>query len=50
MSIMLKIVLGIGVILLGLGSTCVTIAALFQPMEYKGDGKVPKDDAWDESI
>jgi len=42
--------LGIGVILLGLGSTCVTIAALLHPMEYKGDGKVPKDDAWDASI
>ncbi len=38
MPIMLKIVLGIGTVIMGLGSICVTIAALFPPKEYKGDG------------
>ena len=41
---------GIGAVVLIIGSTLVTIAALFPPKEYKGDGKVPKDDTWDESI
>lgn len=32
------------------GALAVTIAALFPPKEYKGDGKLPKDATWDESI
>lgn len=36
----MKIVLGIGaVVLIIIGSTLVTIAALFPPHEYKGEGK-----------
>ena len=50
MSILTEIVFGIGAVVLIVGSTLVTIAALFQSKEYKGDGKVPKDDTWDESI
>lgn len=50
MSLLTKIALSIGAIILILGSTLVTIAALFPPKEYKGDGKVPKPDTWDESI
>ncbi len=38
----MKIVLCIGGVLLVVGSTLVTIAALFPPREYKGDGKVAK--------
>lgn len=30
--------------------TLVAIATLPTPKEYRGDGKVPKDDTWDESI
>ena len=41
MSLLTKIALGIGVVILVIGSTLVTIAALFQPRDYKGDGKVP---------
>ena len=41
MSHLTKIALGIGVVILVIGSTLVTIAALFPPREYKGDGKVP---------
>lgn len=40
MSLLMKIVLGVGAVLLALGSICVTVAVLFQPKEYKGDGKV----------
>ena len=50
MSLLTKIALGLGAILLILGSTLATIAALFPPKEYKGDGKLHKDSAWDESI
>ena len=41
MSFLTKIVLSIGAVILVIGSTLVTIAALFPPKEYKGDGKVP---------
>ena len=50
MSLLTKIALSIGAVILIVGSTLVTIAALFPPKEYKGDGKRPKDSAWDESI
>ena len=50
MSLLAKVALSIGTVLLIIGSTCVIIAALFQPREYKGDGKVYNDDTWDESI
>lgn len=50
MSLLIKIALSIGAILLVLGSTLVTIAALFPPKEYKGDGKTDKQSTWDESI
>ena len=50
MSLLTKIALSIGGVILIVGSTLVTIAALFPPKEYKGDGKVPKDSTWDESI
>ena len=49
-SIVMKIALCIGGVSLVVGSTLVTIAALFQPSEYKGDGKTDKSDVWDESI
>ena len=39
MSILVKIGLGIGAVLLIVASICVTIAALFPPKEYKGDGE-----------
>ena len=42
MSVIMKIALCIGGALLVVGSTLVTIAALFSPREYKGDGKVAK--------
>ena len=32
------------------GALAVTIAALFPPKEYKGDGKIDKQNIWDESI
>ncbi len=41
-TVVMKIVLCIGGVLLVVGSTLVTIAALFPPREYKGDGKVAK--------
>ncbi len=46
----MKIVLGIGAVLLVLGSVCVTMAALFQPKEYKGDGRNHASYGWDGSI
>lgn len=49
-SIVMKIALCIGGVLLVVGSTLVTIAALFPPEDYKGDGKADKSDVWDESI
>lgn len=45
----MKIVLGIGAVVLIIGSTLVTIAALFPPHEYKGEGKAGEN-IWDESI
>ena len=50
MPLLTKIALSIGVVLLILGSTCVIMVALFQPREYKGDGKADGSDTWDESI
>ena len=50
MSFIMKIILGIGAVMLVLGSICVTIAALFPPKEYKGDGRKSASDQWDESI
>ena len=50
MSIFMKILFGVCAVLMVAGSICVIIAALFQPREYKGDGKSPKGDTWDESI
>ena len=41
-TVVMKIVLCIGGALLVVGSTLVTIAALFSPREYKGDRKVAK--------
>ena len=46
----MKIAFSLGAVMLILGFACVTIAALFPPREYKGDGKVSKSDVWDESI
>lgn len=40
MSIVIKIGIGVGTAILIAASVCVTIAALFQPKEYKGDGKL----------
>lgn len=50
MSLLIKIALSIGAVLLILGSTLVTIAALFPPKEYKGDSKIDRQATWDESI
>ena len=51
MSILIKIGIGIGAVILLVGSALVTIAALLPPKEYKGDGKAQTDgDKWDESI
>lgn len=48
---MIKLASGIGVAFLLLCSVFVTIAALFPPKEYKGDGRVDaRRDMWDESI
>ena len=49
MSMIMKIALCVGGVLLVVGSTLVTIAALFQPKEYKGDGKTDKSDMIGES-
>ena len=46
----MKIALGIGAVIMVIGSTLVTIAALFPLKEYKGDGKTDKSDTWDETI
>lgn len=43
MSILMKIALGAGATVLIVASVCVTIAALFQPKEYKGDGKLSQE-------
>lgn len=50
MSLLIKIALSIGAVILIIGSTLVTIAALFPPKEYKDDGKIDKQNIWDESI
>ena len=50
MSLIIKIALGLGATLLIIGVTLVTIAALFPPKEYKGDGKTDNPSTWDESI
>ena len=50
MSIIAKVAAGIFAVLMILGSACVTIAAIFPPKEYKGDGKTDKQDACDDSI
>ena len=50
MSLLTKIALSICAVILVVGSTLVTIAALFPPKEYKGDGKTDKHSTWDESI
>ena len=47
MSILVKIGLGIGAVLLIIVSICVTIAALFPPKEYKGDGEMSDSDLCD---
>ena len=39
MSILVKIGLGIGAVLLIVASICVIIAALFPPKEYTGESK-----------
>ena len=39
MSILMKIVLGIGAVLLIVGSTCITIAALWKSRTNSGEGK-----------
>ena len=39
MSILMKIGIGIGAVVLIIASICVIIAAIFPPKEYKGDGK-----------
>ena len=51
MSILIKIGLCIGGVILFVGSVLVTIAALFPPKEYKGDSKTGTGvDKWDETI
>ena len=50
MSLLTKIALYIGAVILILGSTLVTIAALFPPKEYKGDRKTDKQSTRDESM
>ena len=49
MSLLTKIALGVGAVILVIGSALVTIAALFPPKEYKGDGTVPNAKNKDES-
>ena len=39
MSVIMKIVLGVGAALLIIAFVCVTIAALFPPKEYTGESK-----------
>ena len=50
MSIIVKVAVGIFAVLMILGSACVTIAAIFPPKEYKGDGNLPKPDDRGEPI
>ena len=50
MSILMKISYGICAVLMVAGLICVITVALFPPREYRGDGKTPRDEDWDESI
>ena len=50
MSILIKIGLYIGAVILLVGSTLVAIAALFPPKEYKGSGNTGNADKRNESI
>lgn len=51
MSVIIKIGIAIGAVILCVGSFLVTITALFPPKEYKGDSKTGTGvDKWDESI
>ena len=43
MSLLIKIALGLGAVILVIGSTLVTIAALFPPKDWKG-GELPSKD------
>ena len=43
-SILTKITVGMFAVLIILGSACVTVAALYPPKEYKGDGKTDSRD------
>lgn len=49
-SILTKIAVGTGLLFLIPCTVCVTIAALFPPKEYKGDGKTDKLSERDVSI
>ena len=49
-SILTKIAIGTGLLFLIPCTVCVTIAALFSPKEYKGEGPTDKQDTWDESL
>lgn len=50
MPVIMKIALCIGGVLLVVGSTLVTIAALFPPKEHRGRDEERKDGVWDEAI
>ena len=50
MSILMKTLYGICAVLMVAGSICAITAALFPPREYRGDGKMPRAEDWDESI
>ena len=51
MQILMKIALCVGGVLVVIGSTLVTIAALFPPKEHRAeDSDVVDGDKWDESI
>ena len=43
MSMLIKIAIGAGAAILIAASVCITIAALFQPKEYNGDGKLTQE-------
>ena len=44
-----RVLIVFGAVLL-LFTIAVVLAVMHPPKEYKGDGKVPKPDVWDESI
>ena len=50
MSIVMKIVLVLGGVLLIIGSSLLTLAALFPPKEYEGDGRKSAPGGGGESI